>query len=118
LDAKKGELFLAVYDSSGKCLVEPSHLGKSSILEFVEQQRELRGEILLIGEAARELSLDGFSILDGPSCDLPSPYASAMLGMSAWELAPHDMCDLLEPLYVRPPDAKLPANSPPSPLIA
>lgn len=106
LDAKKGELFLASFDASLKALLDPIHIPRGQVDEVLRScalEAEARGgRVVLAGELAGEL-------------ELPD---AAWIGRLAWprlmnrvahDAEPRDDAAELEAVYVRPPDAKLPA---------
>lgn len=108
LDAKKGELFIATFDASLRPLLAPIHIPRGQIemdeiLRSCALEAERRaGGVVLAGELA------------GAS-ELPD---AAWIGRLAWPRlkdrsakndAPRDDAAELEVVYIRSPDAKLPA---------
>ena len=113
IDAKKQEFFLAAYDASGQTLWTPAHvpLADASRIVGTELSRLLHGSvgICLVGEAALlEPSLASV-VVRAPAVDLPD---AVTVGRLAWQRFASstsvEMYDpgMLEPSYVRPPDAK------------
>ena len=101
IDAKKSEVFLAAYDASLTPLLPPcTRPAISASFTLPSPSR-----IVVVGEIAS--SLDP-SIPRGPAFDLPDALWIARL--AAPRLASGLAADaaIVEPLYVRPPDAKLP----------
>lgn len=108
LDARRGELFVAAYDSEGRELLAPSAVpiaGAGAQLAGLGGPRDL----VLIGEAARLVG-GGYEALGGTELELPHAAAVARIGAA---LDPASAP--AEPTYVRGPGAT-PQNLPPSPL--
>ena len=114
LDAKKQEFFLAVYDAAGQTLRAPAHVpvAEASRIVEVELSRFLHEDvgICLVGEAAvLEPSLAA-KVVRGPMVDLPDAVAIGRLGWRRFALAGAEVGAfdpaVVEPSYVRPPDAK------------
>ncbi|HLM73993.1 MAG TPA: tRNA (adenosine(37)-N6)-threonylcarbamoyltransferase complex dimerization subunit type 1 TsaB [Polyangiaceae bacterium] len=101
VDAKKGEVFLAVFDASQASLelvLPPCHVPRAAVAEVLAKAAEGR-TLVLVGEPAAPLS-------EGPPPELPE---AAWIGrVAAARLFSGGGVDpaALEPLYVRPPDAK------------
>lgn len=107
LDARRGELFCAVYDPAGRELVAPAALPRDTALSTLEQRAP--GERVLLGEIATALGLSG--ALRSAATDLPHATFTALVGAALDPaLAP------AEPLYVRDVDAIKP-DLPPSPFL-
>ncbi|HQP37964.1 MAG TPA: tRNA (adenosine(37)-N6)-threonylcarbamoyltransferase complex dimerization subunit type 1 TsaB [Polyangiaceae bacterium] len=111
LDAKKNEVFLAVYDACGKQIVAPSHLPRTEVASWMRSSTlaELDNPIV-VGEVAHELDLPQARLLRHPDADLPCARSMAALAVEAWTRDPVDGIETLEPLYVRPPDIHLPRS--------
>lgn len=114
LDAKKQEFFLAAYDASGQALLAPAHVPIADAWRIVET--ELSGflqenvGICLVGEAALLDPSLVAKVVRGPEIDLPD---AATIGHLGWQrfASSQDVQGafdpgVLEPSYVRPPDAK------------
>lgn len=97
LDAKKSEAFYAVY--APDCVVEPAHVRLADAASLVELER--RWGAVSIGELASEI--EGLAAVRHPSTDLPGAEHLARVAIGR---GPHARGALLEPLYVRAPDAK------------
>lgn len=102
LDARKQEVFVAVYDEAGVERVAPSHIPRASFGEMVRPHLE-RGA-LVVGEIASELGLDEPVLRRGPAIDLPDAAVIAKLALVRARAEEYDSLDHLEPAYVRPPD--------------
>lgn len=105
LDARRNELFAAVYDEAGRELVAPLALPRDSALSTLEERAP--GERVLLGEVTATLSVEGAQ--RSAETDLPHAGFTAIVGAGLDPaLAP------AEPLYVRGADAIKP-DLPPSP---
>jgi tRNA threonylcarbamoyladenosine biosynthesis protein TsaB len=109
LDARKAEVFWAVYESSGGLLAGPGHLAAAQIDEIA--RRVSRPNLTYLGEVARRLALDPARIATTPETDRPDPVHLARLAIATFARRGPDDLDALEPAYVRPPDITLPAAS-------
>lgn len=100
LDAKKGEVFLALLDASLEPVVPPAHVARGAALH-----------VLTSAAQGRPFTVIGEPLLD-PSAPPELPEAAWIARVGAARLKAVGGVDpaALEPLYVRPPDAK------PSPL--
>lgn len=100
IDAKKGEIFLAAYDASLRAIAEPCY--RPAAADAVASLA-LATAPIVVGEIAAELL---GATRRSPAIDLPDAAWIARLGRARLEAGgPTDAADL-EPLYVRPPDAK------------
>lgn len=114
IDAKKQEFFLAVYDASGQTRWTPVHVPTAEAARFVREElsRFLQDNvgICVVGEAALLDPDLGAVVVRGTSFDLPDAVAIGRVGRRrfASEENRSEAFDpgLLEPSYVRPPDAK------------
>ena len=106
IDAKKDEVFLAAYalvDGVARALAEPRCAPRTAAaLAMPFDSRR----IVLVGEVVASIDPLPPGLVRGPALDLPD---AAWVGrLAAPRLAAGEACDpaLLEPLYVRPPDAR------------
>jgi tRNA threonylcarbamoyladenosine biosynthesis protein TsaB len=113
LDAKKDEVFAAVYDASGPVpiLVDPPrHLARGDVAAWLTGL----GDVVLTGAFAGAVEgLDPWARLRGPELDGPSAAqvgAVALARLASGAVAPDP--SEVEPVYVRAPDAQL-AREPP-----
>jgi tRNA threonylcarbamoyladenosine biosynthesis protein TsaB len=135
LDAKKQELFLAAFDASGALCWAPRHVPRveaaAIVLAGPGASLPPGGLLRVVGEvAAEDPALVPF-LIRAPSTDLPDAAAVGRVALGrllggfggAAPLAgakPPSVdhgdfdAELVEPLYVRPPDAKPMASSGPS----
>jgi tRNA threonylcarbamoyladenosine biosynthesis protein TsaB len=106
LDARRDELFAAVYAADGSELVAPSLWPRSEARARVEA---LGPDLVIVGDVASTLDLGAGSVFTGERC-FPSAERCARIARGldpeAWPATPH---------YCRGPGADLP-NLPPSPL--
>lgn len=114
LDAKKGEVFVACYDAVGGTVEAPAHVPRADVSGWLDRLAVNRDELRVTGEVVADLGLEGLVRVRGVGCDLPGPAATAQLAREAWSDRAFDEIDVLEPLYVRPPDITLPAKPPKS----
>ena len=100
VDAKKGELFVAVLESSLEFVLPPCHVPRVSVEEVIAKAAGGR-TLILAGEPAAPLA-------GGPPPELPEAAwigrvaAARLFASGGGGVDPAE----LEPLYVRPPDAK------------
>ncbi len=112
-DAHKGEVFVAAYRRTADGLVTelaPDHLPPADAARRLSE----RPGIARCGSGLRRYP-DAFAGLDGdalpPVFDAPRAALVAALGEARFTQSGPDDLALLEPLYVRPSDAKLPGGS-------
>jgi tRNA threonylcarbamoyladenosine biosynthesis protein TsaB len=105
VDAKKSEVFVAAYDATGAVLVAPcARALQDGPAAFALVAAPAGGRVVVVGEVAAGLPLpEGARLARGPALDLPD--ASWIGRLSAARLGLPDDGDLVEPLYVRAPDA-------------
>jgi len=107
VDARRSEVFAAIYAANGDELCAPQALAPAALGELLGRF----GAQLIVGEMARGLDL-GVEHLVGPELDLPhARWVAALAATLTEDVAPPD------PHYVRGIGATLP-NLPPSPLAA
>lgn len=102
LDARKQELFVAVYDAAGAERLAPIHVPRASFAELVAPY--LAQGAVVIGEVASELDLDPAVVRRGDRSDLPDASVIARLAFARARSSDFDSLHALEPIYVRPPD--------------
>jgi tRNA threonylcarbamoyladenosine biosynthesis protein TsaB len=109
LDAKKNEVFAALYGPLGGVLVAPTHLPCSQVRAWLSSfaPQGVQG-LVVSGAIGRDLDLPPFPILSQPDCDRPSALSVCALAISQWAACPTSQLDDIDPLYIRPPDAQLP----------
>jgi tRNA threonylcarbamoyladenosine biosynthesis protein TsaB len=104
IDARRGQVFAALYDREGSELWEPLVADPA---ELAQRLGELEGSLLAAGDGAVRFraELEAAGVMVAPSED-PVHGISARdvcaLGESTAEAPP----DRIEPVYLRPPDAK------------
>jgi tRNA threonylcarbamoyl adenosine modification protein YeaZ len=111
IDARKGEVFSAMYDGDGCRLADPVHLPRGQFGAWLEAMERQAGRSCawLAGEVAASLGVRPELVLRSEETDEPSPWATATLGLARWARAGRDELMDLDPLYVRPPDITTPA---------
>jgi tRNA threonylcarbamoyladenosine biosynthesis protein TsaB len=116
LDAKKDEVFAALYDASGPIPVPidpPRHLARGDVAAWLAGL----GKVVLAGAVTSEIeALDRWTRLRGQ--DLDGPTAArvgtvALAHLAATAMVAPDPAQV-EPLYVRAPDAQLAREPPPA----
>lgn len=101
VDARRGEFYVAVYDARGHALVEPCAVAQESAAQLVPE------ESLVVGPGAERLmQLAGGRYERAMALDLPD---AARIARAAAQRLPGDGPP--QPLYLRPPGAKLPTSS-------
>jgi tRNA threonylcarbamoyladenosine biosynthesis protein TsaB len=105
IDAKKSELFAAAYDASGAALVAPCTraVGPEAFDLAVAAGRC----VVAVGEVAVGVALPaGVILARGAAFDLPDAAWIGRLALGRLLAGERPDAGPLEPLYVRPPDAK------------
>jgi tRNA threonylcarbamoyladenosine biosynthesis protein TsaB len=116
IDARRGEVYGALYDAGGASpreIARPFSAKPEMLGRFLETQ-SIRGPLILCGtgmlhhRAVLESIMPACSLFAGERWAIPSASLCALLAL---ERAPRTYEELyaLEPLYIRPPDARLPA---------
>jgi tRNA threonylcarbamoyladenosine biosynthesis protein TsaB len=101
IDAKKGEVFVAAYDSAGGVVLAPRHVLRE---EAGAVAAALLGRIVCVGAILSELEGFAGNVLRGDATDLPDAAALGLLASARG--VSRDPAEL-DPVYVRAPDAKL-----------
>jgi tRNA threonylcarbamoyladenosine biosynthesis protein TsaB len=108
LDAKKSEVFVASYDGRGEPVAAPRHIPREQVgCWFREQAGALGAHLRALGEVVSELEIEPTQTFRHPSSDLPEPFAMALIAAARWAQQPYDQLDVVEPMYIRPPDINL-----------
>lgn len=111
LDAKKAEVFVAVYGADATLIAGPAHVPAPHVQAWLQGIDPAAGAGLrVVGEIAAGLELGDMARLRHPLSDLPCAASMAALAQDAWLVAPRSQLHDLEPLYVRPPDIQLPGG--------
>ncbi len=118
IDARRGEVYAAVYDTSGDLPVEilppfasvPGSLGRRILETGID------GPVIVCGTGSENYrgelveALPAGTRYCGPRWSTPSASIAAALALEG-DAVPYDGLSALEPLYIRPPDAKLPSSA-------
>jgi tRNA threonylcarbamoyladenosine biosynthesis protein TsaB len=106
LDAKKNELFLAGYDAALAPVLAPCHvpIGEAASVVLGVAAKP-GGALRVVGEVAASVAGLGPLLLRGAAFDLPDAAAIGRVALGRIGLGAGDP-ELVEPVYVRPPDAK------------
>ncbi len=119
LDAKKQELFLAAFDTNGAVRWTPRHVPRleaaALVLAGPGSTLAPGGVLRVVGEVASEdpaLGLLPF-VIRAPSFDLPDAAAVGRVALARLLAGGDFDPERIEPLYVRPPDAKPMASTGP-----
>ena len=118
LDAKKQELFLAGFDAAGAVCWAPRHVPRAEVAALVlagpGASLPSGGLLRVVGEVAAEDPALAPYLLRAPSTDLPDAVAVGRVALGRLLADGGFDPELVEPLYVRPPDAKPMASGGPS----
>jgi tRNA threonylcarbamoyladenosine biosynthesis protein TsaB len=110
IDAKKAEVFIAMYGADGTRTEGPLHIPCDDVAEWLTRRSGGTGALTVVGEVLEGLGFEAGSWIRGHERDLPGSLSTATLAEEAWRRDPVDQIESLEPLYVRPPDITLPAS--------
>lgn len=113
IDARREEVYVALYDTADGAPREivPPRAASPGAAGSLHP-----GPVIVCGTGARRYAdavaaaLPPGSLAAGPRLDIPSASAAALLA-SGREPVPYERLASLEPLYLRPPDAKLPPST-------
>lgn len=111
LDARRDELFVGAFDEAGVELRPAAHLPRRELLDWLRALGPAGAAVLLGEMALEETAPLGFTPERSADSDLPG--ARALLEVGAERLRAGAVVDgpSLQPAYLRPPDAALPATS-------
>ncbi len=105
VESKRADLYAQLFDENLHPLTEPLAAQRTALLGLLQGNEAL----LLVGDAtarARAMLADGeFDLRDATASPLPDPAIIAAIAASRWDV---NSTTVPEPLYLRPPDAKLP----------
>ncbi len=118
IDARRGEVYGGIYDTSSGVPEEilPPFAAKPENINNVIEEAGIKGGVVFCGTGMfryREVLTDTVS-MHFYSCgaNWSIPRASLVLFLSGQsEMVPYDRLPLLKPLYIRPPDARLPSRT-------
>lgn len=118
IDARRGEVYAAMYDTSGGLpagILQPFASDPGSLGDRI-LEAGIDGPVIVCGtgsekyRAELEKALPAGTRYCGPRWSTPSASIAAALALEG-EAVPFSGLSALEPLYIRPPDAKLPSSS-------
>jgi tRNA threonylcarbamoyladenosine biosynthesis protein TsaB len=110
LDARKKEVYAALYRQEGEILVVEM---PESAIPIVELAERIPGTVIFTGEGAHlyravlEESFGGRAFFAPPVACLPSAAIVAAMGLSFFESGQYLNPDELAPLYIRKPEAEV-----------
>jgi len=118
IDARRGEVYTAMYDISGDLPAEilppfasaPGSLAARIMKEGFDGSLFVCGSGLNSYRAEIEASFPAGTLFGTPEWTPPAAGMAAALALER-EAVPYERLSALEPLYVRPPDAKLPSSA-------
>ncbi len=118
IDARRGEVYAAMYDTSGGLPVEilPPFASAPGSLAASILETGIDGPVIVCGtgsekyRAELEKGLPAGTRYCGPRWSTPSASIAAELALEG-DAVSYDGLSALEPLYIRPPDAKLPSSA-------
>jgi tRNA threonylcarbamoyladenosine biosynthesis protein TsaB len=112
IDARKSEVFVSAVRVGERVerLVEPAHLPPARA--FAHLEAHLGADFVAVGDGATLVPELAAARRPRVGREVPQAFAVAALAAAAQLTAPIDEVDVLEPLYVRPPDVTLPTRLP------
>jgi tRNA threonylcarbamoyladenosine biosynthesis protein TsaB len=120
IDARRGEVYSALYDITGEVPAEvaaPFASAPGNLAVSIDAAQPLpEGAIFVCGSGLRtyrgvlEKTFPDGTLFAGPDWPEPTASVAAALALTREPVRYEDLSGL-EPLYVRPPDAKLPASA-------
>lgn len=113
IDAKKGEVFLGAWRaSSGEPVIAPCARALDAAA-FASDELTPFARVVIVGEVAAGVDLPaGMRLARGPAIDLPDAAWIGRIGAARLAAGGGGDLDLVEPLYVRAPDAVPMADNP------
>lgn len=121
LDARKDEVFAAIHDGEGVAVWGPRHLPRDEVAVLATARADHAPAALIVGGVLAEMPADVIALLGtplrAPEVDLPDAVAIGRAAAIRLGRGPASAFDpaLLEPVYVRAPDAKPMVDPPPDP---
>ena len=118
IDARRGEIYTAMYDISGDLPAEilPPFASAPGSLAARIKESGFDGSLFVCGSglisyrAELEASFPAGTLFGTQEWTPPAAGMAAALALER-EAVPYEALSALEPLYVRPPDAKLPSSA-------
>jgi len=111
LDSKRADLFVQVFDGSGRAMSEAAAVMPAALATWVSPYFMATQSLTAAGDAAADV----VALLSeaGTACapaDVPYPDAAVLAQVAAVRWSPGDVVPRPAPLYLRPPDAVVPVN--------
>lgn len=118
IDARRGEVYTAMYDISGDRPAEiltpfasaPDSLAARIMATGIDGGIFVCGSGLNSYRSELEESFPAGTLFGAPDQSLPPASIAAALALER-DAVPYESLSALEPLYIRPPDAKLPSSA-------
>lgn len=114
IDARKGEVYVSVVRVEGDdvvTLVAPMHVAPGVAWSRIAEAG-VTGDVAVAGDGVSLVPELAARARPRVGVHVPSAIAVAALGGARHRRAPGDEVDVLEPLYVRPPDITVPTRTP------
>lgn len=108
MDAQRGEVFAALYDSARHAVTEPTSAGADATLSAWASALHL-GDVTFVGDGAVRYA-DAIRDRLGERAAIvhPAPLLAGAIGTLAWERRDHAVLPhAVVPIYIRKPDAEL-----------
>jgi tRNA threonylcarbamoyladenosine biosynthesis protein TsaB len=113
LDARRAELFFAAYGPRGEVVCPPTLVAAADLVPALASRGIDLGASWVCGRAAAGLGLPGARVEAAFACELPSAEWIARIARRRLAAAPRgDDLSALEPVYLRPVDARRPKIAP------
>jgi len=106
IDAYRDECYIQIFDKNNKPVTEPNLL---NIQDAKAEILKLKGQIVCAGSAAKtiqDIECNAISILPR----FPFPDARIICKLAHSQIVKGEFSSVIEPLYIRLPDAKLPGS--------
>jgi tRNA threonylcarbamoyladenosine biosynthesis protein TsaB len=107
LDSKRADIYTQAFGPDLSPLIQASALAMEEIFEFLPE-----GPVVIAGDVAdqvaAELNIGGVKTTLAPGLGIPDAAIVAEIAASRWN--PEQELSSPEPLYLRPPDAKIPKD--------
>ena len=102
IDAYRGECYFQVFDKQNQVVDEPKLIGLDDVQAEIAK---LKGTVVCGGSTCHKIVLDNARVLPR----FPNPDARILCRLAYTQILKENYSSNIEPLYIRPPDAKLPS---------